>query len=56
MDAKRATRDELANATLDCYQRLLDERGQRHGTVVTREDVVDSLREFLAAAGYGEDE
>jgi len=53
MDAKRATRDELANATLDCYQRLLDERG---GTVVTREDVVDSLREFLAAAGYGEDE
>jgi len=56
MDAKRATRDELADATLDYYQRLLDERGQRYGAVVTREDVVDGLRESLAVAGHGEDE
>jgi len=51
-----ATLDELADAMLDYYQRLLDERGQRYGTVITREDVVDSLREAMAAVEHGEDE
>jgi len=55
MSISRASMGELTDVVLDYYQRLLDERGQRYGTVVTREDVADSLRESLAAAGYGED-
>jgi len=56
MDEKGAARDELAAAMLDCYQRLLDERGQRYGTMVTREDVANDLREAIAAVEHGEDE